>query len=78
MLCRQPARAAPRLSASTAFPEREPKLMPEMLTTDSGRKARTRPRAAPSTFAHGSATSCPAVGDDGGTARPNVRCLMIG
>ncbi|WP_211372647.1 hypothetical protein [Micromonospora olivasterospora] len=52
--------------------------MPEMLTTDSGRKARTRPRAAPSTFAHGSATSCPAVGDDGGTARPNVRCLMIG
>ncbi|WP_207919654.1 hypothetical protein [Micromonospora sp. KC207] len=69
----------PRLSAATALPDSEPRLIPEMLTTDSGRNTRARPRAAPSTFAHGSRTSCPAVAAaDGGTARPNVRCLMIG
>ncbi len=75
---RQPARAAPRLSASMAFAESDPKLMPEMLTTDCGRKARARPRAAPTTFAAGSGTpssACRAV-DAAGPA--NVRCLMIG
>jgi hypothetical protein len=52
-----PARAAPRLSASTAAPDSEPKLIAEMFTTDAGRNASRRPRAAPSTFAHGTSTS---------------------
>ena len=56
MFCRQPASAAPRLSASTAWPDSDPKLIAEMLTTDSGRKAPRRSRAAPSTLAQGSST----------------------
>ncbi len=57
VFCRHPARAAPSLSAATALPDSDPKLMAEMLTTDSGRKAPGRPRAAPSTLAQGSHTS---------------------
>jgi hypothetical protein len=64
-------------SAATALPESDPKLIPEMFTTESGRKACRRPRAAPSTLAHGSHASCPTRGLDDGTARPNVRCLTI-
>ncbi len=51
--CRQPAIAAPRLSASIAFFDSEPKLMPEMLTTLAGRNACRRPRGPPSTLADG-------------------------
>jgi hypothetical protein len=61
-----------------ALPESEPKLIAEMLTTDCGRNAFRRPRAAPKTLAQGSWTSWPAAGEDGGMARPNVRCLMTG
>ena len=50
MLCKQPAMAAPRLSASMAGPEREPKLMAEMFTTEAGRKAAGRLRHSPRTF----------------------------
>ena len=46
-------------ASTTALPESEPKLMPEMFTTDSGRNACRRPRAPPSTFAAGSRASCP-------------------
>ena len=77
VFCRHPASAAPRLSASTALPDSEPKLIPEMLTTESGRNARRRRRAAPSTFAHGSHASWPECCADGGTARPNVLWLTI-
>ena len=42
----QPASAAPRLSASIAFADSDPKLIPEMLTTDAGLSACRRPRAA--------------------------------
>ena len=77
VLCRQPARAAPRLSASIALPDSAPKLIADTLTTDAGRNALAGGRhRAPSR--EGSHTSCPAVGADGGTARPNVRCLMTG
>ena len=62
----------------TAAPDSEPKLIAEMLTTEFGRNARARPRGAPSTFAQGSATSCPACTCVGGTARPNVLWLMTG
>ncbi|HEY0698002.1 MAG TPA: hypothetical protein VGD43_09350 [Micromonospora sp.] len=57
MFCRHSASAAPRLSASTALAESDPKLIPEMLTTEPGRNAYRRSRAGPSTFAHGSRTS---------------------
>ena len=73
---RQPARSAPRLSASIALPDSAPKLMPEMFTTELGRKACRRPRGPPSTFADGSGLSswaCAAVGAPGPR---NVRCLM--
>lgn len=72
-----PASAAPLFSAATALPESDPKLIPEMFTTDSGRNARLRPRAAPSTLAHGMNASCPTWGLDAGTAPPNVRCFTI-
>ena len=78
VFCRQPASTAPRLSASTALPDSDPKLIAEMFTTDFGRNAPGRSRAAPSTLAHGKSTSCAAFGADGGTARPKVRCLMTG
>ena len=74
----QPASAAPRLSASTAGPDSEPKLIAEKFTTESGRNAPGRPRAAPSTLAHGTHASCPADGDEGGATRANVACLTIG
>jgi hypothetical protein len=61
-----------------ALPDRDPKLMAEMLTTDVGRNAPGRRRAAPITLAHGTSTSSAAFGADGGTARPNVRCLITG
>jgi hypothetical protein len=61
-----------------ALLDKEPKLIAEMLTTERGRNAPGRPRAAPSTLAAGSSTSWPAAGADGGTARPNVRCLITG
>ena len=44
-----------------------------MLTTDRGRNAARRPRAAPSTFAQGRSTSYAAAGEEGGidfNARP--------
>ena len=59
VLCRQPASAAPRLIASIALPDSEPKLIPETFTTDSGRNACRRPRGPPSTFADGSRASWP-------------------
>ena len=77
LFCRHPASAAPRLSAVTALADSAPKLMPEMLTTESGRNACRRPRAAPSTFAHGSRACSPLCLPVGATAGPNVRCLMI-
>ncbi len=40
-----------------ALPDNEPKLMAEMLTTDCGRNASRRLRAAPRTLAHGKTTS---------------------
>ena len=49
-----------------------------MFTTDGGRKAPARPRAAPSTFAQGRCTSVPAAGEEAGMVEPKVRCLMIG
>src|SRR6476660_3543564 len=52
-LCRQAASTAPRLSASIALPDSDPKLIAEMLTTDCGRNAPGRPRARPITLAHG-------------------------
>ena len=51
VLCQQPASAAPLLSASMALADSEPKLIPEMLTTEAGRNAWRRPRGPPSTFA---------------------------
>ena len=53
VLCRQSASTAPRLRASTALPDSDPKLIAEMLTTDFGRNAPRRSRAAPITLAHG-------------------------
>ena len=63
VLCRQPASAAPRLSASMALPDSEPKLIAG--DVDHRLRAGTRrgrPRAAPSTLAHGSRASWPAAG----------------
>ena len=78
MLCRQPAMAAPRLSASIALPDSDPKLIAEMLTTDLGRNASRRSRAAPITLAQGSFTSWPAFGAADDADSLNVRCLIIG
>ena len=78
MFCVQPASAAPRLSASTAGPDSEPKLIAEKFTTESWRKAPGRRRAAPSTLAQGTHASWPAVGVEGGATRANVACLTIG
>ena len=75
---RQPAASAPRLSASTALPDSEPKLMPEMLTTDAGRTAWARPRAAPSTLAIGSGTPSSACRPVIAPGPAKVRCLMTG
>ncbi|MBM3658776.1 MAG: hypothetical protein FJW95_04645, partial [Actinobacteria bacterium] len=76
--CQQPARAAPRLRASTARPLSEPKLMLEMLTADGGRKASRRPRAAPSTLAIGSAALGSSPGSPRcGSSSGKGACLMI-
>ena len=66
------------MSASTAGPDSEPKLIAEKFTTESGRNAPARPRAAPTTLAHGTHASWPADGDEGGATRANVACLTIG
>ncbi len=78
VFCRQPALAAPRLSASTALPDSDPKLIPEMLTTDPGRNACVRPRAPPRTLAQGSRISSWACGMTAAPGPVKVRCLMIG
>ena len=59
-----------------ALADSDPKLIAEMLTTDFGRKAPRRPRAAPITLAHGTSTSWAASGVDGGMAGLKVRCLI--
>ena len=46
--------AQPWFSDWMAGPLSEPKLMPDTFTTDDGRNASCRLRAAPSTLAHGS------------------------
>ena len=68
MLCIAPASLAPLLMASMAGPESEPKLMAEMLTTDFGRKADRRPRAAEHLASRGQddAFVVVPVGDAGG------------
>ncbi len=53
------------VSAATAAPLRAPKLMPETLTSEAGRKAPCRPCAAPSTLAHGSGGSAASVRGEG-------------
>ena len=78
VFCRQPAIAAPLLSDSIALPDSEPKLMPEMLTTEPGRKACVRPRAAPITLAQGRTISSCAWGIVAAPGPVKVRCLMIG
>ena len=77
VLCRQPASAAPRLRASTALPDSDPKLIAEMLTTDAGRNAARRPRP-PDHLGARQVDLVAAFGADGGIARPNVRCLITG
>ena len=56
----------------------EPKLMPEMLTIDSGRNAFARPLARPITFALGNGVSSPEWAWAEGATSAKVRCLMIG
>ena len=73
---RQPASAAPRLSASIAFLLRAPKLIPETLMTEAGRNAWARPRGPPSTLADGSATSSPACLAVAAPGPAKVRCLI--
>ena len=65
----QPASLAPSLSAMIAFFDKDPKLMPEMLTMDCGRKAWVRPRGPPITLATGTvvaATPLTALDSDAG------------
>ena len=78
VFCRQPAPAAPRLSASMAFLDSAPKLIPEMLTTEPGRKAWVRPRGPPRILAEGSRTSSPTWIAVGAPGPVNVRCLITG
>ena len=78
VLCQHPASAAPRLSPSIAFLPSDPKLIPEMLTTEGGRNASRRPRGPPRTLPAGSGTPsspCRAVAAPGPA---KVRCLMTG
>ncbi len=78
VLCRQPACAAPRFRASMARALSEPKLMAETLTTESGRKARGRPWAAPSTLAAGNGTDGSARRSSSGLGGAgNATCLRI-
>ena len=70
--------AAPWLSAVIAAPDNEPKLIAETFTIDSGRQARRRPCAAPSTLAHGTAnpgSSTDGSPNTGGSG--NAACLMM-
>ena len=66
------------LRAWIALPDNDPKLMPEMFTTDAGRNALARPRAAPITLAQGIGMSAPLGGCVAGAMSAKVRCLMIG
>ena len=52
--------------------------MPEMFTTDAGRNAWARPRAAPSTLAIGIGTFSPACRPVSAPGPAKVRCLMTG
>ena len=71
--------AAPLLSAVMAAPPSDPKLIPEMLTNDEGRKAFSRPCAPPSTFAAGKGTAGSGwLGSPSGAGAGNAACLMIG
>src|SRR5690349_24973896 len=76
VFCRQPASAAPRLSAVMALADSAPKLIPEMLTTESGRNACRRPRGAPSTFAHGIQACSPVWLGVRGAGAPDGRGLV--
>ena len=77
VLCKQPASAQPEFIATVAAELREPKLIAETLMIDSGWKAPRRPRAAPSTFAHGSGWGGLPSGGSGGSATGNVECFRI-
>ena len=71
--------AEPSLSAVTAAALSAPKLIPETLTNDEGRKALVRPRAPPSTFAAGSGTAGSGwLGSPAGADMGNAACLMMG
>lgn len=74
VLCMQPASFAPALSALIALLDSDPKLIAEMLISESGRNALARPRAPPSTFALGSPVF---TAWSRGSESANVRCLMI-
>jgi hypothetical protein len=78
VLCSTPAMAAPLLSASTAGPESDPKLIAEMLATELGRNFSLRSRSSPSTLAEGIGTSSPTWIAVVGATSEKVRCLMIG
>ena len=79
VFCRQPASAAPRLSASTAGGDSAPKLIPR--DVDDRRRAErvARGRAAPpSTFAGGQLVLGRGAGLAGaGGGDGNASCLMI-
>ena len=78
VFCRQSAIAAPLLSASMALPDSEPKLMPEMLTTEAGGRRAYDRADAPITLALGRAISSCACGIVAAPGPVKVRCLMIG
>jgi len=60
----QPASFAPRLSASIAVPDSDPKLMADTFTIDAGRNALSRSRQAPMILPHPRGASA-------GTVRPS-------
>ena len=71
--------AAPLLSAVTAAADSDPKLIPETLTSDEGRKALGLPRAPPSTLAAGKGTAGSGwLGSPSGAGAGNAACLMMG
>ena len=78
VLCRHPAAAAPRLMASIAAPDSDPKLIADTLTTDDGRNAPRRSRCPPRTFAAGTMSPAPMGCAVAGEMSENVRCLIIG
>ena len=69
-----PGERCSAVSAATALPGSEPKLIAEMFTSESGRKACRRPRAAPSALAHGTHASVPTRGFGSGATGASVRC----